>query len=62
MRCTVAEVRDPDRDDWDQRVLGAELRVEKNGELYLTELHRDRQALNARCRELHDLLVAKGWT
>jgi hypothetical protein len=63
MRCTVAEIRDPTarRDDWDDRILGVELRVEKNGELYLTELHRDRWRLDARCRELYDLLVARGW-
>ena len=62
MRCTVAEIRDPISDRWDERLLGVELRVERNGELYLTELHRNRETLDARCQELHDLLVTKGWT
>jgi hypothetical protein len=35
MHCTVAEIRDPtSRDQWDDRTLGVELRVEKDGELY----------------------------
>ena len=62
MRCTVAEILDPMRDAWDKRLLGVELRVERNGELYLTELHRKRETLYARCQELRDVLVTKGWT
>jgi hypothetical protein len=37
------------------------LRIERNGEIYLTELHPHREALDARTRQVGDALVEKGW-
>jgi hypothetical protein len=39
-----------------------ELRVERSGQLYLTEQFKDRAALMTRSAELRGLLVADGWT
>lgn len=59
--CSVTEVRDPARPAWDDARLGFELRADRNGELYLTELHRHREAIDVRSREMREALVERGW-
>lgn len=39
-----------------------ELRVEHNGEIYLTETHRDHARFHRRVEELRDALLDSGWT
>jgi len=60
LRCAVREIHDPARHPTES-LFGHELRIERNGEMYLTELYRNRDKLDMRCRELYALLVAKGW-
>lgn len=60
MRAVVRTIR-PVTASWDDTV-GLELRVEHNGEIYLTELRRDQAALEARSAELLKSLEAHGWT
>jgi hypothetical protein len=40
---------------------GWELRVSRDGEMYLTELHPDRDTLLARANQLRLMMRAKGW-
>lgn len=47
--------------DWDGYV-ALELRVEHNGEIYLTESHKERVRFQARVNELRDLLLDTGWS
>jgi hypothetical protein len=60
VRCSVREIHGPALHD-SQSLFGLELRIERNGEMYLTEVHKDPTKLEIRSRELHDLLIAKGW-
>lgn len=41
---------------------GLELRVERDGEVHLSEVHADQPSLLARSSELRNALVEKGWT
>jgi hypothetical protein len=41
--------------------VGLEIRVEHNGQVYLTELHRERVMFSRRVAELRELLEAEGW-
>ena len=59
--CCIREIREPARAAWDNALLGFELRVDRNGELYLTELHRHREAIDARSGWMQKALVEKGW-
>jgi len=43
-------------------IYGVELRITHNGELYLSEVFRDRRHLHAKSMELFAKLSAKGWT
>ncbi len=54
--CRVREVRSRHFAD------GLEIRVEHNGQVYLTELHRERIAFHRRVEELRAMLEAEGWT
>jgi hypothetical protein len=60
LRCSVREIHGPALHSAES-LFGLELRIERNGEMYLTEVHKDPTKLEIRCRELHDLLIAKGW-
>ena len=42
--------------------VGLELRVEHNGQAFLTELHRERVRFERRVHELRAMLEAEGWT
>jgi hypothetical protein len=42
-------------------LFGVELRITKNGELYLSEIFRDYRKLHARSMELFEKVVAKGF-
>jgi len=46
---------------WDA-YMALELRVEHNGEIYLTEVHKDRVAFQRRVDELLRMLEATDWT
>jgi hypothetical protein len=54
--CRVREVRSR------HFAVGLELRVEHNGQVFLTELHRERVAFDRRVEELRAMLEAEGWT
>ncbi len=54
--CRMREVRSR------QFAVGLELRVEHNGQVFLTELHRERVAFERRVEELRAMLQAEGWT
>lgn len=41
---------------------GLELRIERDGEVHLSEIHTDQQSLLNRSSELRNALVEKGWT
>ena len=60
VHCSVREINGPSVHQ-SESLFGIELRIERDGEMYLTELYRNREKLDTRCQELHDLLVAKGW-
>lgn len=51
----------PSGTGWDGYV-ALELRVEHNGEIYLTEQHRERVRFQARVNELRAMLLDVGWT
>ena len=60
LRCSVREIHGPALHS-SESLFGLEMRIDRNGEMYRTELYRDPAKLELRCRELHDLLIAKGW-
>ena len=60
IRCTTRPIYGPALHVADA-LFGIELRIERNHEMYLTELYRDRAKLSARSEELHALLIVKGW-
>jgi hypothetical protein len=59
--CSVAEIRDPKHATWDTAPIGFELRVERDGDLHLTELHRNRAAIDLRSEHLRELMLRNGW-
>ena len=56
MTCREREIRTTDG------YVGLELRVEHNGQVYLTELHTERVAFDRRVAELRAMLEAEDWT
>jgi hypothetical protein len=59
--CCAREIHDSARRAWDNSLLAFELRIERNGELYLTELHPRADVVERRSREMREALVEKGW-
>lgn len=55
----MREIPDPARHDGS--LFGLELRIERAGELHLSEVFKDRKRLEARSTELRSMLIEKGW-
>ncbi len=62
VRATLRELRNPaQQGSWNGDLYGLELRIERAGELHLSEVFKDRAKLEMRSAELRGVLMAKGW-